>query len=146
MPSHLETYLMARQIRLLRVAVLGAEEKDPLPQLIADVIRRVRQAIGSNVKNRLSDDPRLIPVELQPTACALALEALQSRIPPLRLSQEQQKAADVAREQLRAIAQGEIRVSRPRYPAEEGEYGNSAAMVCLHARRRQITAQALSGL
>jgi hypothetical protein len=145
-PSHLETYLMARQIRLLRTAVLGAGERDPLPQLIADVTRRVRQAIGSNPGNRLSDDPCLIPIELQPIACALALEALQGRIPPLQLSQEQQKAADVAREQLHAIARGEIRVSLPRHPADEGEYGNSPCMVCLHARRRKVTASALSGL
>jgi hypothetical protein len=145
-PNRLETYLMAWQIRLLRTAVLGAGESDPLPHLIADVTRRVRQAIGSNSKNRLSDDPHLIPVELHPAACALALEALQGRIPPLRLSQEQQKAADVAREQLRAVAHGEIRVSLPRHPAEEGEYGNSPSMLCLRARRQRVTACALSGL
>jgi hypothetical protein len=142
----LEIYLMARQIRLLRTVVLGAGEHDPLPPLISDVTRRVRQAVGSHAKNQLSDDPRLIPVELLPTACALALEALQGRIPPLQLLPEQQKAADVAREQLRAVAHGEIRVSLPYHPAEEGEYGGSASMVCLHARRRKTTAAALSGL
>ncbi|MDR1456447.1 MAG: hypothetical protein LBI34_00065 [Puniceicoccales bacterium] len=145
-PTHLETYLMARQIHLLRTVVLGAGESDPLPKLIADVTRRVRQAIGSNGKNRMSDDQRLIPAELQPTACALALEALQGRIPLLQLSQEQRKAADVAREQLYAIANGDFRVSPPRHPAEVGEYGNFSSMIHLHVRRRQVTASALSGL
>jgi hypothetical protein len=144
--SHLDTYLMARQVRLLRTVVLGAGENDPVPQLLVDVTRSIRQAVGANRQNRLSDEPMLIPAELQPVACALVLEALQGRIPMLQLSKEQQKAADVAREQLKAVSRGEIPISQPHYPSTENEYGKPFSLKCLHFRRPKITGRTLRGL
>jgi hypothetical protein len=126
---------MAYQVELLQTVVLGKNESNPLPALIADTVRRVRRDIGSG-KNPLSSDDTLIPPELRPAACALILENLQVRIPSMKLSQGQLRAADIARRELADIAAGKVAVLRPLHPEKNTRYGQGYSLLRLFSRRR----------
>lgn len=143
--NDLEQYLIATQIKTLHTRVLGPNESDPLDDIISDVTRRIRADISGNPRNLLSQDETLIPAELKPCACYLVVEALQTRLPGLKLSSEQIRNADNARQQLIRISKGEIPVSRPLNPGNNPTYGPSASMVCVHSRPYVHNAQ-LRGL
>lgn len=76
--------------------------------IIRDVTKRVRSEVLSYRKNILPDDPYYLPIETQGVACALVIEALQSRIPGLKLSESQKRNTDHARCYLKRIARGEV--------------------------------------
>jgi hypothetical protein len=141
----LETHMMRAQLGVLHGAVLGPNERDPLPELLEAVTWQVRTAVGASGRNLLSSDGEKIPGELRADACALVLEKLQSRIPALRLTPDQVRAADQARQRLRSVEKGEVAVSRPADPAFHLS-GGRATMVCLRGRLPQVAATSLGGL
>jgi hypothetical protein len=144
-PKDLDVYLMAEQVTLLQTVVLGTGEKNPLPFIICDVVRRIRRDISSG-RHPLSDDEFRIPAELNGVACALVLEVLQGRIPMLKLSPDQQHAADDARNQLARIAAGEIGVSFPLHISRKDPYGRNLSILCVHRRTPRVDTKSLEGL
>jgi hypothetical protein len=144
-PEDLEIHMQGAQLRALRETVLGPNERDPLPELLAGVTAQVRSAVASARGALLSRDLGKIPSELRDDACALVLERLQSRIPALRLTADQVRAADNARRQLRNVADGKVALVRPSDPAFHLAESRTA-MVCIHGRRRRVGAPSLEGL
>ncbi|MDR3117375.1 MAG: hypothetical protein LBT98_02285 [Puniceicoccales bacterium] len=140
----METVLSAAQLGLLRSAVLGPGERDPLPGVLDGVVRRVRSAVAASGKFLLSAEEEKIPKELAADGCALALERLQTRIPPLRLSPDQVRAADNARRNLLRIGRGEGTVSRPAHPGLH--LSGAGTFLCLHRRRSRLGSELLEGL
>jgi hypothetical protein len=140
----MEVALLPAQLAVLRSAAFGPEGRDPLPELIGGVVRQIRTAVGSSGKFLLSIDWRKIPVELLPDARSLAVERLQTRIPPLRLTADQVRAAENARQVLRSVALAEVAVSRPADPA--WHLSNGKGFLCLHRRRQRVEADTLEGL
>ena len=140
----LPTYLLAAQVRLLRT--VEGSKMDPIPALLQDVIGRIRADISASGKWPLSANASTIPAELRGAACALILEALQGRIPALRLTDDQKRSADQARELLRRIAKGEQPVSRPHKMAQVSEFMAGGGLRCVQARAHRTTAEALGGL
>jgi hypothetical protein len=145
-PRDLELTLLAAQLRALRTLVLGPGEEDPLPALIAGVTARVRSAVASSGKYLLSSEAGKIPGELRSDGCILAVERLQTRIPSLRLSPDQVRAAEDARRQLRKIERGEVAVSLPQNPALHLASARSSGIRCVHQRIEPIGAAQLGGL
>jgi hypothetical protein len=140
----MEMVLSATQLELLRSAVLGPGEADPLPELLDGVVRQVRSAVAASGKFLLSADGKKIPKELLADACILALERLQTRIPPLRLSPDQVRSAENARKTLLRISRGEGMVGRPARP--DFQMAGGQRFLCLHRRLPKIGARELEGL
>lgn len=84
---------------------------DPLQEIITDIIAWVRSEVRSNPHNELINNPALIPLELKSAACHLIIEALQSRIPSLKLSSDQIRNAQNARILLQRVARAEITIT-----------------------------------
>jgi hypothetical protein len=112
-------------------------------RLAQSVISQVRSAVRSGKKVPQSATADAIPEELWSDACALLLEKLQGRLPALRLSADQVRAADVARQKLRSVARGEVALTMPSDPAP----GHMIAPVrCLGFRRKRVKSSSLGGL
>lgn len=91
----------------------------PLQEIIADTIAWVRAEVQTNPHNQVNKHPDLIPLELKSATCHLIIEALQSRIPSLKLSDDQIRNAKNARSLLKRVAGAEISLS-PQSPLMPG--------------------------
>lgn len=101
-PKDIYTYLSPIQVEALR------QNGDPLPQIIKDTIARVRLEVNCSTKTFLAHDPTLIPVGVKTATCHLIIEALQTRIPSLKLSDDQIRNSDNARMLLRRFTLDEL--------------------------------------
>lgn len=84
---------------------------EPLDEIITDIIAWVRSEVHTNPRNETSKNASLIPLELKAATCHLIIEALQSRIPSLKLSDDQIRNAQNARSLLRRVASAEIAIT-----------------------------------
>lgn len=109
----LNDYLVAAQVNALRTAALGVGQTDPFSRVMTDIIERIRFKIQSCSANQLSAAVNTIPPELKWVACYLIIEALQVRIPALRLSEDQKTQVERAVAQLDRIAGCKDKVSQP---------------------------------
>lgn len=121
-PNDLTHYLCAYQLEALRKSAdadiptnanIHTFPHDPLPPIIADVTGKIRAEIAAFPKNYLSPDSTLLPPSLKSAACFLVIEALQSRVPTLKLTPDQIRNADNARIDLHRIARGELPIPSP---------------------------------
>lgn len=131
-PTDIYTYLSRIQVDALR------QNEDPLPQIIKDTIARVRLEINSSTKTILASHPILIPSGVKTATCHLIIEALQSRIPSLKLSEDQIRNADNARSLLQ-------RFSLDQLTAVHNSPLTTNIDVALK-RKRQATLNTLNGL
>lgn len=106
-------YLVSPQVDILRKRMLADGQDDPLIDIITDITARIRAEISGNVRNVLSSNKSEIPPDLKSIACYLIMECAQSRIPALKLTDDQVRLVNDAREYLKRIAQGEVQVSSP---------------------------------
>ncbi|MDR2576729.1 MAG: hypothetical protein LBC42_01625 [Puniceicoccales bacterium] len=141
----LQAHMLPAQLQLLRTVAPLVGGEDPLRTLLREVVAQIRAAVRNGKNGVLSGDVEKIPEELLADASALVLEALQSRLIALKLSPDQVRAAERARDTLLRIGRGEIAVSRPLDPAYHLSGGGSH-LVCLHQRLPRIGAVALRGL
>ena len=91
-------YLSPIQLAALR------QHGDPLQYIINDIVAWVRSEIQCH-----NDDPTTVPLSLKTATCHLVIEALQSRIPTLKLTEDQVRNANNARLHIQrapAIAHG----------------------------------------
>lgn len=114
----LKTYLFAPQLNALIDYASIPGGPDIIPMIIEDTISRIRAEVHGKVKNALDDDHLTLPPEVRSAAMHLILEAIQSRVPGISLSDEQKENAKQARELLRRISKGEVPVTYPS-PFEE---------------------------
>lgn len=128
-------YLYPTQLEALR------QHSDPLDAIIADTVAMVRAEIRNNPKNQYNPDPSLIPKELKRPTCHLIIEALQSRIPSLKLTSDQIHNANVARALLRRMASAELSL----YAFSQIHPLNKNAEIA-RMRQRQATFETLSEL
>lgn len=128
-------YLLPIQLQALR------QHSDPLNEIIDDTIARVRAEIQSNPNNPLSSDPSLIPIELKIATCHLIIEALQSRIPNLKLTEDQIRNANNARTLLKRVALAEVSINTFNRVADLMKKIDVASM-----RQRQASLKTLLGL
>ncbi|OIO60439.1 MAG: hypothetical protein COZ46_07610 [Verrucomicrobia bacterium CG_4_10_14_3_um_filter_43_23] len=108
-PNDVYDYLAAPQVELLRQRALTEGQSDPLIEIILDIVMFVRLHLPPMLQS--SQKQALIPRELKGCACRLIVEALQSRIPNIRLTPDQVRNANNARKHLLDIAKGAIRFS-----------------------------------
>jgi hypothetical protein len=134
-------YLAAEQVSALESEALGEEQDDPLPTIIRDIAVRIRAEIRANPSNVVDSVEYSIPPELRGAGLALVIEAAQSRLPGLDLSDDQIRLANAARALLKRVATGEIPVV-----AGEEATGTQPRIVVVRSRKNTITGRSLAGL
>ncbi|MDR1436338.1 MAG: hypothetical protein LBI39_04000 [Puniceicoccales bacterium] len=113
----LETHVAADQLRAIVEASLGADGAEHMEKLRQSIVAQVRAAVMGGGRAVLSATDDAVPEELWSDACALLMEKLQCRLPALRLTVDQVRAADVARQRLRRVERGEVVPSMPADPS-----------------------------
>lgn len=111
--TDLNDYLVGVQAAAIRTVAVAAGQTDRFTAVMPDVSSRIRNEILSCSRNRLDATANSIPPELKTVACLLIVEAMQSGIPGLELSEDQRTLIRDARDYLKRIARCEIAVSSP---------------------------------
>jgi hypothetical protein len=138
-------YLVAPQIDILRRRMLVPGQNDPLEDIIGDVTARVRAEISGNQRNLLSANRLEIPQNLKSSACYLILECAQTRLPALKLTADQIRLANDAREYLKRIAQGEVPVELPEHAECPSIFNPNKGVAVVSSRKRVATGNSLGG-
>jgi hypothetical protein len=124
--ADLNDYLVAAQAAAIRTAALGSGQTDRFGRVMPDVAARIRNEIQACARNRISATANAIPPELKTIACHLIIEAMQSGIPGLELTEDQRNLIRDGRRYLERIAKCEVPVSEPDDPIEPPEICDSA--------------------
>ncbi|MDR2436176.1 MAG: hypothetical protein LBD33_02610 [Puniceicoccales bacterium] len=138
-------YMVASQVDVLRRRVLAPEQSDPLEDIICDITARIRAEVSGNQRNVLSANRLEIPQNLKSAACYLILECAQTRLPALKLTADQIRLADDAREYLKRIAQGEVPVEIPDQAECPSAFNPNRGVAVVSSRRRTATGNSLGG-
>lgn len=138
-------YLVAAQVSAMTTAALAPGQADPFDDIMPDVVADIRGSIATCVRNGLSATANAIPPEFKMHAAYMLLEAMQLRLPSLKLTDEQKAAAERGRKRLEKIAACEIAVSQPD-DAEANAFGGTAGVEVVTRRQKVATAAQLDGL
>jgi len=134
-------YLAADQLSALESAALDDDQDDPLPAIIQDVAQRIRAEVRANASNVVDSTDYSVPPELRGVAMALVVEAAQSRLPGLEMTDDQIRLANAARALLKRVATGEIPIV-----AGEEAAGTSPRIVVVKRRKNSVTGRSLAGM
>ncbi len=145
-PADVLACLAAPQVDALRQRSLAPGQNDPLSLILSDVTARVRAEIRGNRRNRVEQNPVLLPAELKLAATYLALEALQARLPNLALSPDQVRLAAEARTLLARVARGEVPIAPPVEPDSALETATPYGLEVVSHRRSRVSGRNLTGL
>lgn len=143
--SDLNDYLAANQVQALQTIALANDQDNPLNEIIDDITARIRAEISGNHNNILSMNKTEIPHDLKSCACYLVLEAAQTRLTGLQLSNDQIRMANESREYLKRIAQGEIPISLPDGALSSSEFSKYSGCEVIHHRAPSATSHSLRG-
>ena len=111
--TDLEDYVVAAQLNALRNAALGDSQEDPFAEIMPAVTSRIRAEIQGCVSNKVSSVANSVPPSLKAEACYLILERMQTRIPSLRLTDDQKELIKDARSYLKRISECKIPIEQP---------------------------------
>lgn len=139
--TDLEHYLVAAMVDALRTAALGETQTDPFGEVMPSVTARIRNEIMSCPRNKVSATANSIPPSLKTIACLLIIEALQTRLQGIVLTDEQRRLIDDGRDYLKRIAKCDVVVEDPTDPQTPavvqragGIQYSASARVCSRAR------------
>src|SRR4051812_31509551 len=111
--TDLNDYLVAAQVNALRTAALAGGQADPFTNVMHDMASRIRLKIESCRTNQVSATAYTVPPECKWIACYLIIEAMQTRLPGLKLTEEQKGQVDRAYKELNLIAKCDSVVTLP---------------------------------
>ena len=144
--ADLDDYLVAAQMAALRNAALGGAQTDPFSRVMPDIIGRMRMKIASCEHNQLSATPNSIPPELKWAACYLIIEAMQTRLPGLKITEEQRTQIEDAKRQLDRIADCKDEVTAPNDPLDPSGIQRGGNIELVTKTPRTATNDSLNGL
>jgi phage gp36-like protein len=127
--SDLDDYSVGSKVNALRTAALSGGQGDPFDRVMPDVAATCRNMIASNAGNVLSATANSVPPETKTHVCWLIIEALQTRLMGLKLTEEERRMIDRAWQYFRDVAKGDVTVSAPDDPSESEVQGGAAISV-----------------
>ncbi|MBO5780880.1 MAG: hypothetical protein J6R08_00240 [Opitutales bacterium] len=139
----LEIVLNKSQLEILKAAEFASPGRDIAESVISMAVSRIRAEISAGQANFLDPDHSRIPPELKECALSLALEALQARLPDMPMPSSISKRADLARETLARVAEGELPVSQPLYGIKTAR---KKGVSLLKSRRQNFSSKTMEGL
>lgn len=110
--ADLLTAKMAPMMTALRTAALGAGQEDPVEELTASVITRIRAKVASCATNFVSTNTATIPASLKDMACRMIVRAAKGRL-ELDLTEDERTQQGIDEKDLTAIARCELVVEMP---------------------------------
>lgn len=135
---------VAALVTALRSSALGSGQDDPVEEIIATVIARIRAEVGACAKNEVDSDTTKIPASLKRLGCRMAVFEMMGRL-QIELSEDErdERRADIRL--LERIARCELAVETPDDPTEsEVQHGGTIEVVT--ETPRQATRDKLKGL
>jgi hypothetical protein len=114
--ADLNDYLVGAQVAALNSSALASGQSARFTNIMTDMVNRIRVKIESCPRNHISATPLTVPPELKWATCYLIIEALQSAIPALQLTEDQRNQIAKANTQLDRIANCTDAVTRPDDP------------------------------
>jgi hypothetical protein len=144
----LRDYLSSEELDALACEALGEDQENPLPAILADVVKLVRGSVAAHCANVSDPEAGTIPPELKGAAAALVIEAAYARLPGLTLSADRVRLANAARSLLTHVAEGKVEVTGGVTASSSGDTGTASGVkvVLLAARKNTITGASLRGL
>jgi hypothetical protein len=139
--SDLVTAKAAPLVEKLQEAALGEGQADPIPEIITEVIARIRMEIAGGGKTTLSASTSLIPPSLKSLALRMILRQAQSRLNvlgALPLSDDERKEWDKDERLLERISSGEITVEEPDDPERRPSVQSSIPSPSIRAVNRRF--------
>jgi len=110
------TRLAAPEVNALKTAATAQGQENPLPEILAAVVREVRGYVAAFPGNKLGPDGT-IPDELQVAALNRARYELATRLPVASLLTDARKESNAdAIARLRDVAKGTLRIVQPPHP------------------------------
>jgi len=111
--NDLRDYLVAAQVTAFSTAALGSGQADPFTTVMQDRCNYIRNRISKRIS--LSATDYAVPPELKTTACALILEAMQTRL-PFEFTDAQKRQIDRAYRDLDIAGTEDLPISIPDDP------------------------------
>ncbi|MCE0484231.1 MAG: hypothetical protein LV479_08345 [Methylacidiphilales bacterium] len=144
--SDLNDYLVGPQASAVRTAALAAGQGDTWANVSTSIITFIRSKIRASLRNQVSATPNTIPPDLKDTAMALIVERLQTRIPQLKLSDDQVRNANNARKYLDQIANNEAVITAPPDPLIPDDQQRGTPITVVRSNPRELSRRTLRGL
>jgi hypothetical protein len=114
----LNDYQVAKIILAARTKALATGQADPFDAVMPDVINRMRDDIRGCVRNQVSATPLSIPKGLRGEAVLLIIEAMQTRLPGVSLTDDMKTLISDAKKRLVRISKCEVPIEVPDDPLE----------------------------
>jgi hypothetical protein len=112
--SDLNDYQVAAMMTALRESALADGQADPFTAIMHDRANYIRNRISKKIQ--ISATAYAIPPELKTCACWLIIEAMQTRLPGLSLSEDQKSQISRAYKDLDIAATVDLPISDPTDP------------------------------
>ena len=143
--TDLNDYLVSAQVDALAAAALAPGQTNPFARVMPDVMARIRAAIAGCQRNRVSATANSVPPELKWAACLLTIEAMQTRVVGLVLTEEQKGMIRDAKDELKLIRECESVVVTPTDPVVP-DVQRGGNIVVVTSSENEATPQQTSGL
>lgn len=141
--ENLNDYLVGAQMSALRSAALAAGQADPFTNIMHDRCNYVRNRISKLID--ISATPYSVPPELKTTTCWLIIESMQTRIPQLKLSDDQKSLIARAYKDIDIAGTNDLPISIPSDPETPAvQAGENVQLVSKPSRK--ATRSKLDGL
>jgi len=137
--DNLNEYQAGKLVAAARTKALAASQTDPFLAVMPDVINRMRDDIRGCKSNQVSATPLTVPPGLRGEAVLLTIEAMQPRLPGIKIDDDLRTLIDDAKARMKRISKCEIPIEIPNDPlttpdvqlggmtetVQEGNSGNS---------------------
>jgi hypothetical protein len=144
--TDLNDYLVGAQVNALRTAALAAGQADPFNAVMPAVAARVRAEVQGCKTNQISATANSVPPDLKRETVLLILEAMQTRLPSLKLTEDQRSQIDRAYDYLKRIARCEVPISQPDDPLSPSNVQKGGDAELVTKTDRVATRAKLDGL
>lgn len=103
---------LAPLMSALRTAALATGQADPVVEITADVVRRVRAKVATCATNQVDEDTATLPASLKALACRMIVREAKGRL-ELELTQDERDERATDERELTAVARCELVVDQP---------------------------------
>lgn len=132
-------------VEACRTAALGAGQTDPVPNIITNVVNRIRAEVAGCNKNVLDADTTAIPNDLKSLASRMIVREAMSRLrKPLTDDEIREERNDL--DYLKRIAACDVPVAEPDTPLTTAEVQQGVAIEQASTPVRNATREKLAGL
>ena len=142
----LNHYLVGAQVSAINTAALGSGQTDRFTRVMTDVINRIRNKVETCRNNRVSTTALTIPPSLRAGACLLMIQGMQSSIPSLKLTEDQQTQIERYQKDIDLIAECKLAVEEPTDPLDPQNAQAGGSIEIASSTTRLATRAKLAGL